>query len=342
MAHKNRSNWSPYKARKAGKPGAGGAASRDDRGGSGSSSAGAKPGIKSRGDDRASGPQTGSGKTGFKSRGDDRKSASSNDRGGRPNDQRSYSQDGSRHRRPVDVPDFNQADDRIYDVFRNHGFGDYPHPKRQELTRFYQLLMENQNERNFTRLLTPKDVAIKHFIDSIIITRLVDLKFPLLDMGTGPGFPGIPLKIHFPKEKIILAEGVQKRVEFLKHVRETMKLENLPIIGRNVNPEFFYPVQGVITRAVEDARNTLGNVINCVQTGGEVYLMKGPNCDPEIPMALDAWGEYFELKHDIAYELPKTPHQRRLLVFRKLKPAPLPDFEELDLQWEKEFGAQTT
>ncbi len=295
MAHKNRTNWSPYTARRKSKPGSDAV-----------TSAKASP---EKGSPLASKAQ--------------------------------YSQDGRRHKKPVQTYSFGEADDRIYDVFRNHDFGDYPHPKRQQLTRFYELLIANQNEQNFTRLLNIRDIAIKHFIDSLIVTKLVDLKFPLLDMGTGPGFPGIPLKIHFPKEPIFLAEGVQRRVEFLKHVRSEMKLENLPIIGRNVNVEMFYPVQGVITRAVEDARNTLGNVLNCVQTGGEVVLMKGPNCTPEIAPALDAWGEYFELAHDISYELPKTPHERRLLVFRKLKPAPLPDFEQLDLAWEKEFGAQT-
>lgn len=244
----------------------------------------------------------------------------------------------SRHRKPVEHYDFHEADDRIYDVFRNHGFGDYPHAKRHQLTRFYQLLLENQNEQNFTRLLNLRDIAIKHFIDSLMVARLTKLEFPLVDVGTGPGFPGIPLKIEFPEEKIILAEGVQRRVEFLKDVRDKLGLEKMPIIGRNVNQEFFYPARGVITRAVEDARNTLGNVVNSLQTDGRVYLMKGPNCGPEIPMALDAWGEYFALDKDIAYEIPNTPHERRLLIFRKLKPHPLPDFEELDLQWEREFG----
>lgn len=246
-----------------------------------------------------------------------------------------------RHRRPDEKYEFSEADDRIYDIFRNHGFGDVPHETRMQLTRYYLLLMENQHERNFTRLLTLRDVAIKHFIDSLIVPTLIELPFPLLDMGTGPGFPGIPLKILNPKKTIILAEGVQKRVEFLKHVRHTLGLTALPIIGRNVNQEFFYPVHGVITRAVEDARNTLGNVVNCVQTGGHVILMKGPNCTPEIEMALDAWGEYFDLEKDIPYELPKTPHQRRLLIFKKRKPHPLPDFEELDLAWEREFGRES-
>ncbi len=243
-----------------------------------------------------------------------------------------------RHRKPVETYDFHEADDRIYDVFRNHGFIDFAHERRHELTRFYQLLMESQREQNFTRLLSLRDVAIKHFIDSLMVLRLTKLSFPLIDVGTGPGFPGIPLKIALPEETIILAEGVQRRVEFLKRVRSELGLQKLPIIGRNVNSEFFYPVNGVITRAVEDARNTLGNVVNCLQTGGRVFLMKGPNCTPEIGMALDTWGEYFALDKDIAYELPNTPHERRLLIFRKLKPHPLPDFEELDLAWEREFG----
>lgn len=230
-----------------------------------------------------------------------------------------------RHRRPDESFSFQEADDRIYDIFRHHGFGDFPHDQRQKLTEFYFLLMQNQKVHNFTRLIKLRDVAIKHFIDSLILLRLTDFEGPLLDMGTGPGFPGVPLKIAAPELKIILAEGVQSRVEFLKKVRTDLKLEELDIIGRNINEEFVYPVQGVITRAVEDIRNTLGNVINCVQKGGRVYLMKGPNVDPEISVAKEAWGEYFELEKDMAYTLPNTPHQRRLLIYKKIKIRELDD-----------------
>ncbi len=247
------------------------------------------------------------------------------------------------HRKPDEAYSFNEADDRMYDVFRNHGFGEYPHAKRRKLTEFFQLLMENQRTQNFTRLTSLRDVAIKHFIDCLMVTRLVSLRYPLLDLGTGPGFPGIPLKIDqgdkAPGHEIVLAEGVQKRVEFLKLARKSLELRGLPIIGRNVDIEFFYPVNGVITRAVEDARNTLGKVVNSLQTEGRVYLMKGPGCEPEIQAALDAWGEYFVLEKNIDYELPQTPHERRLLVFKKIKPHPLPNFVELDLAWEREFGA---
>lgn len=237
------------------------------------------------------------------------------------------------HKKPEKIFSAAEANDRLYDLFRHHGFADYPHSKRQQLADFYALLMEQQQHENFTRLTSLRDIGIKHFIDCLMVPQLTELKFPLLDVGTGPGFPGIPLKIHFPEETILLAEGVQKRVNFLKEVREKMELNKLLIFGRNINPEFVYPVQGVITRAVEDIRNTLGNVINSLQTGGNVYFMKGPGVDPEIEMALKTWGEYYKLEKDIAYELPQTPQQRRLLIFKKIKTNELNNefFESLGL-----------
>lgn len=224
-----------------------------------------------------------------------------------------------KHRKPHTIFTLEEANDRLADIFRNHDFELVSHEQRRLLAKFYRLLMENQERENFTRLLTLRDVALKHFIDSIIILEHTELQFPLLDLGTGPGLPGIPLKIMFPEEKIILAEGVQKRVAFLKTVRDELDLKRLEIIGRNINKDFLYPVKGVITRAVEDLGNTLGNVINSVEIDGRVYFMKGPGVGPEIPDALDRYGEFYELEKDIAYEIPKTPHQRRLVIFRKIR-----------------------
>jgi 16S rRNA (guanine527-N7)-methyltransferase len=232
-----------------------------------------------------------------------------------------------KHKKPESIYSINEANDRLADIFRNHGFK-CSHEERMKLAHFYRLLMENQEKENFTRLLKLRDIAIKHYIDCMIVSELTELKFPLMDVGTGPGFPGIPLKIRYPNKKIILAEGVQRRVEFLKHVREEMKLDELVILGRNINKHCVYPVNGVITRAVEDIRNTLGNVLNCLQLGGCVYFMKGPGVDPEIPMALKEYGKYYQLKADIPYSLPETPHNRRLVIFEKIQHAELPSEDE--------------
>ncbi|MBK9322721.1 MAG: class I SAM-dependent methyltransferase [Bdellovibrionaceae bacterium] len=232
-----------------------------------------------------------------------------------------------KHKKPETIYTEQEANDRLADIFRNHGF-QCGHKERLQLAVFYRLLMENQEKENFTRLLKLRDIAIKHFIDCMIVSELTELKFPLLDVGTGPGFPGIPLSLLHPDKKIILAEGVQRRVEFLKHVREQMNLTELDIVGRNINKHFVYPVHGVITRAVEDIRNTLGNVLSCLQLGGRVYFMKGPGVDPEIPQALKEYGEYYQLAKDIPYSLPETPHLRRLVIFEKIKNAPLPENDE--------------
>ncbi len=238
------------------------------------------------------------------------------------------------HKKPDQIYSASEANDRLFDIFKNHHFT-CSHEERQKLAEFYVLLMQNQEHRNFTRLLKLKDIAIKHFIDCLIITEFAELKFPLLDVGTGPGFPGIPLKIRFPKEKIILGEGVQKRVEFLKHVRENLNLKNLDIIGRNINPHFVYPVQGVITRAVEDISNTLRNVISCLQEGGYVYFMKGPGVNPEIEQVPKDLKEYYQLVLDKAYDLPKTENHRRLVVYQKIKNAPLPEDDDNDILLEE-------
>ena len=229
------------------------------------------------------------------------------------------------HRRPEQIYAPAEADARLYDLFRHHGFEEFPHEQRRQLVTFYQLLMNHQLTDNVTRLVKFRDIGIKHFIDSLMVPRLTTLMFPLLDVGTGPGFPGIPLKIQFPGDKIILAEGVRRRVEFLKAVREEMQLSELDVVGRNIDNTFQLPVRGVITRALEDIGGTLQNVSQSLEVGGQVYLMKGPNVGPEIDKAKREWGEYYELTEDHKYELPNTPHQRRLVVYRKIKTPPPPE-----------------
>lgn len=231
------------------------------------------------------------------------------------------------HKKPEKILGFEEADARLYDIFRHHGFEDFPHPERRRLVEFYLLLMNHQLRDNVTRLVKFRDIAIKHFIDSLIVPRLCELSFPLLDVGTGPGFPGIPLKILFPAQKIILAEGVRRRVDFLKAVRAEMQLKDLDIVGRNIDDTFALPVNGVITRAVEDIGLTLGNVSQSLTVGGRVYFMKGPNAGPELKPALKKWGEFYALEKDIDYTLTNTPNQRKLIVFRKLKTPPAPELK---------------
>lgn len=221
------------------------------------------------------------------------------------------------HRKPEKIFPADEADDRIYDVFRNHGFGDYPHEKRRQLTEFYLILMQFQKTMNLTRLIEIRDVALKHFIDCLMVPKLYPLSFPLLDVGSGAGFPGIPLKIEFPESKIVLAEGVGKRVEFLKIVRDRLGLSQLDIIGRYIDTSYQMPTQCVITRAVAPVDVSLSQLESCVVSGGTVVFMKGPKADEEMRSWLKNPNPAFYFEKSISYHLPNSPHERRLLVFRK-------------------------
>ncbi len=234
------------------------------------------------------------------------------------------------HKKPTQIYPLEEANDRLYDVFRNHGGSDISHELRRNLARFYQVLMENQNKENFTRLLTLKDIGIKHFLDCLLVTQHTQLQFPLLDVGTGPGFPGIPLQLKYPDQKVILAEGVQKRVEFLKKARQELGLHNMDIVGRNINESFVYPVHGVITRAVEEIANTMKNVVNSLQVGGRIYFMKGPNVDPEMERIPEELFDFYKFDQDIAYEIPQTTHRRRLVIYKKTAMPEMKDWGDED------------
>lgn len=223
-----------------------------------------------------------------------------------------------RHLIPSENFSFGEATERLDELFRNHGFPDFPDDKKKQLLKFHFLLMKHQRTYNLTRLVKLRDVAIKHFIDCLLVPRFTKLKFPLIDMGSGAGFPGIPLKICFPDERIILVEGVQKKVDFLKTVRDELELKNLDIIGRKIDADFHYPAPGFITRAVEEIPGNLKRIAHFVPKGGEVYFMKGPNVGAEIKQTQSELKDLFVLKADIPYQIPKSPHERRLVVYTKI------------------------
>lgn len=186
------------------------------------------------------------------------------------------------------------------------------------LTRYHAILLDRNRQLNLTRILNLEDMVLKHYADCFLVARyLPELPEPLLDIGSGAGFPGIPLKILFPDLHIILGEGVRKRVNFLREVREELGLEKLDIIGRNIDRDFEYPVNGIITRAVEPIRDTLKRASNCLMPGGLAIFMKGPNVDQEKEDAAKKFPELYLLESDYDYSLPDSPYRRRLLVYRK-------------------------
>jgi len=185
------------------------------------------------------------------------------------------------------------------------------------LWKFHKFLRARNPELNLTRIHNFANIVYKHYVDSIYPAVLTDLPSPLLDLGSGGGFPGIPLKIYKPGLKLILAESRGKRIDFLCSVVQELGLEGVEIVGRKIGPGYTVSVPGIISRAVLSIPETLEIVKGCIAPGGLVILMKGPGCTDELTEAHKRFGGDYELIEDRAYSLPNTSHRRRLVIFTR-------------------------
>ncbi len=205
--------------------------------------------------------------------------------------------------------------DNISSQFRASGI----ELSKEELARFtqlYKLLVEHNSELDLTRLKTADDIIIKHFIDSVYFLDRVSIPSPLLDIGTGPGFPGVPIKIMRPEIRLILAEPRHRRVTFLKMLTEELVLEDVDIYPHLVTDISFFDANSVITRALEPVDETLTRVSHFLPRGGLVYFMKGPDSGDDVGKLSPQNNRLFSLEDDISYTLPGTSYERRLAVYK--------------------------
>lgn len=190
-----------------------------------------------------------------------------------------------------------------------------------QLWKYHQLIRKRNEDRELTRIVGFEPMVIKHYIDCLIVAQFWKLPSPLVDVGSGAGFPGIPLKILKPEIHMILAEPRPKRIEFLFEVIQELGLKNIDVFEHKVvSRSFTTPVQGVITRAVETMDKTALRTSAALQTHGHLIFMKGPNADEEIRDMQKRFPKAFRLVLDQAYSLPNTEHDRRLVVFEKIGP----------------------
>lgn len=188
------------------------------------------------------------------------------------------------------------------------------HEAVQQLSLFLKLLLQYNKSHDLTRIKDIDEIIIKHFVDSLYITSLIDIPSPLLDIGTGPGFPGIPLAIVHRNNLFILAESRHKRVEFLTIVKNELHLDNVEIYPHLVTEKSFFNVNAVITRAVESIEETLHRCSHFLLKDNFVIFMKGPAVDEE---KIEEHNDY-SLVVDKHYTLPDTTYHRRLVVYKKV------------------------
>jgi 16S rRNA (guanine527-N7)-methyltransferase len=186
---------------------------------------------------------------------------------------------------------------------------------------YHGLLRAANADLNLTRIHNFENMVLKHYVDSLLVLRFEELPSPLVDMGSGAGLPGIPLKIARPDLHVILAEPRQARAEFLDRACEQLGLKGVEVYAGKVGARFPRRVRGVITRAVAGIPETLDRVAGVLETGGRMLFMKGPECDAEIAAARTSNAASFLMKADHHYAIPGTPHDRRLVVYERTEAA---------------------
>lgn len=196
--------------------------------------------------------------------------------------------------------------------------------KKLEQLNIYMNLLQTENKKyNLTAITKEEDIYLKHFYDSLTITKIIKLdKQKLCDLGTGAGFPGLVLKIVFPKLDVTLIEATNKKCEFLKLVINELKLEKIKVINTRAeiyakdNREVF---DIVTARAVAPLKHLLEYAIPLVKVKGFFIPLKS-NIEKEIEN-IDNYYEKLEIKqiNKIEFFLPIEVSKRTLIMYEKLK-----------------------
>ncbi len=199
--------------------------------------------------------------------------------------------------------------------------------KRQFYT-FYELLIEKNKVMNLTGITEFKEVVEKHFIDSLSLNRIADLNQNpvILDLGTGAGFPGIPLKIAYPDLKIVLMDSLKKRVCFLEEVIEKLELKAIRAIhGRAEecarSAEYREQFDLCLSRAVANLSVLEEYCLPFVKIGGKSIAYKSGNVDKEAEEAKGAC-KILGGKLEEIFKFQIGESGRSFVVVRKIRETP--------------------
>lgn len=194
------------------------------------------------------------------------------------------------------------------------------------LDRFEHLLIDWNKNINLTAIKTPKEIRIKHFIDSFCCALAWrDQKHPLqcIDIGTGAGFPGIVLKILYPEMRVVLVESIGKKATFCQHVVDTLDLKDITVINQRAEKlfnvrEFCAQFDCAVARAVSSLPTLLNYLVPFIKNDGCIVAMKGQHVDLEMSSIEDVLKQKkLQIKKIIPYRLPNEMYERKLVVLSK-------------------------
>lgn len=202
---------------------------------------------------------------------------------------------------------------------------------KEEINRFELFKEEliNWNKKiNLTRITEENEIYYKHFLDSLQVCKYLNEKDKIIDVGTGAGFPGIPIKIHCPNVELTLLDSVNKKIMYLKDVVQKLQLEDVEFIHGRVedvgnDKKYREKFDVAVSRAVANMSTLVEYLIPLVKVNGRIICMKGPNIEEELENAKNAinilGGEIEKVE---SYKLPNMDCTYNMIIIRKIKNTP--------------------
>lgn len=201
--------------------------------------------------------------------------------------------------------------------------------KKQEQFYHYMELLQKWNENiNLTAITEPEEVLQKHFVDSLTIMPYIKNDEKVIDVGTGAGFPGIPLKIAKEEVEVILLDALNKRLNFLNEVIQELELSTIETVhlraeeaGRNKDLREKFDVS--VSRAVAPLSVLVEYLLPLVKVNGKCICMKGSNVEEEIrnsKKAIEILGGNIEKIEE--FTLPNSDIKRNIIIIKKVSKTP--------------------
>ena len=196
----------------------------------------------------------------------------------------------------------------------------------QQFETYYNFLIEYNEKVNLTAITEKEEVYIKHFYDSCLAKDFIKENAKLVDVGTGAGFPAVPLKIMRPDINLTLVDSLNKRLIFLNELAEKLNINYTTIharaeeFGRSQNREQY---DVVVARAVASLNSLAEYLLPLAKVGGKVIAYKGANYKEEVNLAKNAIKLFGgEIEKILEFDLPNNYGKRALVIINKVSTTP--------------------